>query len=106
LANDLDVPVTEEAGDGDIANCASSVVSGLKANGDGFLTVRSGPGSQYRKLDELHNGEIVIDFEHRGQWAGIVYRTSNVDCSSTKRHPVTYEKKGWVHTKWLTPFAD
>lgn len=37
LANDLDVPVTEEAGDGEIANCASAMVSGLKANRDGFL---------------------------------------------------------------------
>ncbi len=104
-ANDLDVPVLEQGGDGQAANCASSVVSGLKADGDRFLAVRSGPGSQYRKIDELHSGEIVIVFENRGEWAGIVYRTSKVNCASTKTHPVTYKKKGWVRTKWLKDFA-
>ena len=108
LANDLDVPVTEEAGDGQMANCSSAMVSGLKANGDGFLAVRSGPGSQYRKIDELHDGETVLDFDRHGKWAGIVYRSPNAHCHSisTKRHPVTYEKKGWVHTKWLKPVAN
>jgi hypothetical protein len=105
LANDLDVPVLEEGGDGQAANCASSMVSGLKADGDGFLAVRSGPGSQYRKIDELHNGEIVIVFDNRGKWAGVVYRTSNVECSSTETHPVTYKKRGWVHTDWLKDVA-
>jgi hypothetical protein len=76
LANDLDVPVTEEAGDGQMANCASAMVSGLNANGDGFLAVRSGPGSQYRKIDELHDGETVLDFDRHGKWAGIVYRST------------------------------
>ncbi|MGH6848414.1 MAG: SH3 domain-containing protein [Methylocella sp.] len=105
LANDLDVPVLEEGGDGDTANCSSSMVSGLKANGDGFLAVRSGPGSRYRKIDELHDGEIVIVFDGHGKWLGVVYRTPNVPCHSTKTHPLTYEKRGWVHTKWLIPFA-
>jgi uncharacterized protein YgiM (DUF1202 family) len=92
-ANNLDVPILEHGGDGIGANCGSYTVSGLPADGDGFLAVRSGPGSQYRKIDELRNGEIVIDFDSRGQWLGVVYRTSNVDCSSTKTHPVAYEKK-------------
>ena len=41
LANVLDVPITEEAGDGQMANCTSSVVTGLPPDGDGFLA--SGP---------------------------------------------------------------
>jgi hypothetical protein len=107
LANDLDVPILEEAGNGEVATCMSSMVSGLKANGDGFLAVRSGPGSQYRKIDELHEGEIVLVFDGHGEWAGVVYRSPNARCSSisTKPHPVLYEKRGWVHTRWLKPFA-
>ena len=102
---ELDVPVLEQGGDGQMANCASSMVTGLKAYGDGFLAVRSGPGSEYRKIDELHNGDVVLVFEQRGEWAGVVYRTANVTCSSTKTHAVTYKNKGWVHTNWLKDIA-
>jgi hypothetical protein len=101
----LDVPVMEEGGDGQMANCASSTVAGLKANGDGFLAVRSGPGAKYRKLDELHNGDEVVVFQNRGKWAGIVYRTPDATCHSTKTHAVTYPNKGWVNVKWLRPLA-
>jgi hypothetical protein len=104
-ANDLDVPVLEQGGDGQAANCWSAMVSGLKADGDGFLAVRSGPGSQYPKIDELHNGEIVIVFQNRCKWAGVVYRTPNATCHSTKTHPVPYEKKGWIRTDWLKDVA-
>ncbi len=104
-ANTLDVPVMETGGDGQMANCASSRVAGLKAGGDGFLAVRSGPGSDYRKLDELHNGDVVIVFEMRGKWAGIVYRTPAVDCSSAATRPVAYPNKGWVHSNWLAELA-
>lgn len=78
---------------------------GVKSGGDGFLAVRSGPGSQFRKLDELHNGEVVVVFENRGDWAGIVYRTPNFKCSSTKTRAVSYRNKGWVHSRWLKPLA-
>lgn len=101
----LEVPVMEEGGDGQAANCSSSTVAGLKASGDGFLAVRSGPGGRYRKLAELHNGDEVIVFEKRGQWAGIVYRTGNVGCASTKTRAVTYRKKGWVNVRWLKDLA-
>ena len=104
-ANDLDVPVLEQGGDGQAANWWSAMVSGLKADGDGFLAVRSGPGSQYPKIDELLNGEIVIVFQNRDKWAGVVYRTPNATCHSTKTHPVPYEKKGWIRTDWLKDVA-
>lgn len=104
-AANLDVPVMEQGGDGQAANCATSAVSGLKPGGDGFLAVRSGPGSQFRKLDELHNGDVVVVFENRGDWAGIVYRTPNFECSSTKTRAVRYKNKGWVHSRWLRPLA-
>lgn len=101
----LDVPVMEQGGDGQMANCMSSRVTGLRAGGDGFLAIRSGPGTKYRKIGELHNGDEVIVFDVRGKWAGVVYGTSYVACSSTKVRPVPYDRKGWVHTNWLQEIA-
>lgn len=104
-AKDLDVPVIELGGDGQAANCFSSIVLAPKDNEGDLLAVRSGPGSQYRKIDKLHKGEIVIVFEVRGEWAGIVYRASNVSCHSRETHPLTYKNKGWIHTKYLKGYA-
>jgi Bacterial SH3 domain len=105
LAADLDVPILEQGGDGQAANCASSVVAGLSAGGDGFLAVRSGPGTGYRKLDELYNGDVVIVFAQQGPWYGVVYRTARVTCASTTDRAIQYPNKGWVHGKWLKPLA-
>lgn len=102
---DLDVPILERGGDGQAANCASSRVSGLKSDGDGYLSVRSGPGTQYRKIDELRNGDAVFVFEVNGDWAGVVYNTSNVACSARETAPVRYEQRGWVHRNWLEDVA-
>jgi hypothetical protein len=104
-ANNLDVPVIEQGGDGQAANCSSNIVVAPKDGESDFLAVRSGPGRQYRKIDELHAGEIVIVFEGRGDWAAIVYRTADVFCGSRKTHPVSYKNKGWVHTKYLKDYA-
>ena len=77
LANDLDVPVTEEAGDGQIANCSSAMVSGLKANGDGFLAVRSGPAANIARstnftMEKRSSISIVMA---SGRELSIVHRT-------------------------------
>jgi len=106
LANKLDVRIMEEGGGGQLATCASSTVAGLSADGDGFLAVRSGPGSQYRKLAELHNGDVVYVFDKKGKWAGVVYGDlESEECASINTRPVTNRKKGWVHTKWLKDLA-
>ena len=99
----LDVPIVEEGGDGQMANCASSEVAGLKPGGT--LSIRSGPGTRYRKIGELKNGEIVFVYVREGSWAGVVYRTSNVACVSTATRPVPHDNKGWVHTGWLRDLA-
>ena len=104
-AASLDVPVREIGGDGQAANCATSSVAGLKASGDGFLAVRTGPGGQYRKIDELHNGDNVVVFEQRGGWAGVVYKTAKVTCSATRTRTLKYGKMGWVSMRWLQALA-
>lgn len=43
-------------------------VRGLKADGDGFLAVRAGPGADYAMLDRLDNGRQVYVCATRGRW--------------------------------------
>lgn len=106
-AQNLDVPVMEIASD-DLDTCAFGKVSGLKADGDGFLAVRSGPGTGYSKLDELHNEDPVWLFEQRGSWIGIVYDVGyDMSCSPIEAdRPVPYPgRKGWVHEDWIEILA-
>lgn len=49
MSQGLDVPVVTPPGDGQMADCATSTVSGLDPAGDNFLAVRSGPGTKHRR---------------------------------------------------------
>ncbi|MCV0429452.1 MAG: peptidoglycan-binding protein [Roseibium sp.] len=102
---DLDVAIIEYGGDGQAATCASSVVAGLNSKGDGFLAVRSGPGPDYRKIDELHNGDVVYAFDQKGDWVGVAYNDASIDCASQTTRPVQSDYQGWVHRKWLNDLA-
>ncbi|MBJ3763319.1 SH3 domain-containing protein [Maribius pontilimi] len=109
-AADLDVPITEMAGDGRAATCAGSIVAGLDPAGDGFLAVRSGPGTNYRKIDELRNGDVVNVFEGVGPWVGVTYgRVSDGwpdPCANTgPARRVRDSQKGWIHSNWLEDLA-
>ncbi|MEO3387694.1 SH3 domain-containing protein [Mesorhizobium sp. CAU 1741] len=90
LAQPLDVPFVVTP-DGQMAGCASSVVAGLDPNGDGFLAVRSGPGTQYQKIGEVYNGDIVGTCDARGPWIAITHGQAR--------------RKGWVHGRWLRDHA-
>jgi hypothetical protein len=105
-ASELGKPVMEYASD-DLDTCALGQVMGLKADGDGFLAVRSGPGSNYTKLDELHNGDKVWLFEREGKWIGIVYGVEELSCSPISEDRVVPHdgKKGWVHENWIEIIA-
>ncbi|MGB5736293.1 MAG: SH3 domain-containing protein, partial [Thiohalocapsa sp.] len=65
-------------------------VRNLDPKGDGFLAVRSGPGSNYRMIDRLSNGDRVYVYTARGSWYGIVYLDGT---------------KGWSHKNWLYQIA-
>lgn len=96
-----EVPVLERAADGDLPTCATSVVSVTNSR----LAIRSGPGSQYQVLDTLSDGEVVIVFEERGDWAGVVYRTNDVTCASQTTRKVPYQRSGWVDKNLLRDLA-
>lgn len=88
---DVDVDFAATGGDGQAAWCASSVVSGLDPNGDGFLAGRTGPGTQYPMIAKLVNGAVVYTCAAEGPWIGVLYGPSR--------------SKGWVHGRWLVPRA-
>ena len=92
LSQGLDVPVVIPPGDGQMADCATSTVSGLDPAGDNFLAVRSGPGTKHRKIDEIHAGDVVYTCDARGDWIGI-------------RYPDENGRSGWVYGRYLTPLA-
>jgi Bacterial SH3 domain len=106
----LDVTIFEHGSDGRMASCFTSTVSGLEANGDGFLAVRSGPGAQFRKIGELHNGDVVTAYDTKGEWYGVMYGRSQGGCDfweeEGKLRPLGYDgEKGWVHSHWLKDLA-
>jgi hypothetical protein len=98
-------------------------VRGLKAGGDGFLSVREGPATDFAERDRLTNGRTVILFERRGDWAGVIYPAKaehdletiaaacGFDEAAARVMPSrkTYDGPcswGWVHRRWLVNLSD
>lgn len=107
-AQALDIPIIEHSDGSDLDTCALGEVAGLKEDGDGFLSVRSGPASSHEKLDELHNGDRVFAYDRNGHWIGIVYDVDFVDCGPIDEdRPVETGKgkRGWVHENWIRGLA-
>ncbi|SLN74442.1 hypothetical protein ROJ8625_04059 [Roseivivax jejudonensis] len=72
---------------------AGCLVRGLDPNGDGFLSVRTGPGSDYREIARVRNGDsLFLDTrECRGNWCisqGAVVNDRRTDL------------RGWFYTAW------
>lgn len=105
-AQDLDVPIVERAQE-DLDTCALGQVRRLKAQGDGFLAVRTGPASKFRKIDELHNGDRVWIFDQRGEWLGVAYGVEELSCSPIERDRFLpdHGKSGWIHSNWVDVIA-
>ena len=105
-AQDLDVPIVERSQE-DLDTCALGQVRRLKAQGDGFLAVRTGPDSNFRKIDELHNGDLVWIFDQRSDWYGVVYGVAELSCSPIDRDRFLpdWGKSGWIHSNWVDVIA-
>ena len=102
---------------------AQHVVRGLRASGDGFLSVRSGPATGFAERDRLANGRTVTVFERRGEWAGVVYtprpdndveavaKACGFDETAARAMAArkTYDGPcawGWVNRRWLIALTD
>ncbi|QCW27021.1 integron [Lysobacter enzymogenes] len=87
-------------------------VRGLKADGDGFLAVRAGPGADYAMLDKLATGAWSI-CGSRGRWTAVVYAPAGADASACGVSWAIAEaevyrgpcKSGWVNTAWIEVVA-
>jgi len=85
-------------------------VRGLDPDGDGFLAVRTGPGTGYPMIDRLHEGDGVHFCDERGDWIGIVHGEPGQDCGAdspvARRQPYRGPcKSGWAHRNWLVLLA-
>jgi hypothetical protein len=98
-------------GEGDLDACSSpGEVTGLDPSGDGFLSVRSGPGGRpYREIDRLFNGNEVYLCGSLGPWYSIVYHQSRKphrSCGVSTPWPKhrAYSgpcQYGWVHSRYI-----
>ncbi len=110
MAQQPNVPVLA-GGEAEFDACGSQgVVRGLDPKGDGFLAVRSGPGSGHAMLDKIHNGDIVNLCDQRGSWLGVVYSHETEDCGVGTPWPrrQVYSgpcRSGWVYRKFVADYA-
>lgn len=113
-ASEATVPVRIGLEDPSLDACGGvGQITGLKPGGDGFLAVRSGPGTKYAMTDKLTEGRFVFlcDWKEDGGWHGIVYTDDdNIDCgvSSPVESARSYNgkcKSGWVNRRWVRVVA-
>lgn len=67
------------------------------ASGNGFLAVRTGPGSGYQQTGELYRGDEVLVYDRRGKWYGVM-------CISGQcMNPLwgQAEPSGWAYGKYI-----
>lgn len=79
-----------------------------------FLAVRSGPGAEFQKLDELANGDAVyICDDSIDGWYGVVYPLLSDSCDDVTSpaivdKPYEYDgicMSGWVSEKFIGNLA-
>jgi hypothetical protein len=110
----VDVPVIA-GGDGiPAALCETNGrVVGLDPKGDGFLSVRSGPGGKpYREIDRRYNGQEVLVCDQKGPWLAVIYHASGrwngcaLENYGPDRVPYTGPcRYGWVHSRYVHIYA-
>jgi hypothetical protein len=106
----IGVPIMLGGNDTEDACGGAGVVSGLSPGGDGFLSVRSGPGPKYAELDRVHGGDAVHICGSRRAWTAIVYSGDGRDCGVGSPWPkrLAYTgpcKYGWVASRYITVTA-
>ena len=96
-------------GDGpDVDACGSvAVVSGLDPNGANALSVRSGPGLGYARVDTLSSGQRLWVCGQEARWYAVVYPRVDENCGvSTPIDPAApYAgpcRQGWVYDAYVT----
>ena len=98
----IPVIVGTDGPDWDACGAVGRVV-GLNPDGDNFLAVRSGPSTDFTKIDEVYTNDALWLCEKRGRWWGVVYAADGhqAPCgvSSSVPAPIPYRgecRSGWV----------
>jgi hypothetical protein len=68
-----------------------------QATGSGFLAVRTGPGSNYRKIGELYAGDEVSAYDRRGSW----YAVTCMRGQCMRPFWGQPMPRGWAHGRYL-----
>ncbi len=106
----VDVPIVLGGDESSDACAASGEIVGLDPQGDGFLSVRSGPGGpQFREIDRLYNGNTVYICAREGPWVATIYNDRHdldPNCGVSNpwrtRQPYTGPcRYGWIHSKYV-----
>ncbi|MCA8880840.1 MAG: hypothetical protein KDA73_12995 [Rhodobacteraceae bacterium] len=69
------------------------LVTGLKADGDGFLSVRRGPGSSHPEIARVRNGDALFFDQRKCQGKWCLAEGGAVSGKATNIH-------GWFYTAW------
>ncbi|MGQ3486995.1 SH3 domain-containing protein [Roseovarius pacificus] len=68
------------------------LVTGLDPNGDGFLSLRAGPGTDYAQIGSLHNGDAAFVYASpKGRW--LYVENGAVGGKEAKF-------RGWIYDAW------
>lgn len=76
---------------GPVITDTGCLVKGLNPNGDGFLALRTGPGSNYQQIGSLRNGDAAYIRACNGKWCYVENGAIN---------NVESVFRGWIHTGW------
>lgn len=103
-------PVIVGAGPAEDACGSVGVVSGLAPGGSNKLSVRSGPGTHYQRVDLVSTAQVLFICEQEGSWHAVVYTKSAIECGvSTPVDPaVEYGgpcRFGWVFSDYVELIA-
>ena len=108
LSQDLPPVAVNIGGEPDLDACSSAgTVYGLNPQGDNFLAVRAGPGTNYAIRDRLNSGQQLSLCDERGNWLGVVYpREAGQDCGLGTPYARSQPYagpclSGWVHRRFV-----
>lgn len=77
--------------DGPYSKDTGCLVKGLNPNGDGFLALRAGPGTNHTQIGSLRNGDAAYLRKCEGNWC-------YVENGAINGREAKF--RGWIYTKW------
>jgi hypothetical protein len=103
-----DLPVMAGGDPTKNACSGSGEIVGLDPHGDGFLSVRDGPGGRpFAEIDRIFNGQSVRICEHRGPWLVVIYGPAGTDWGLGAPRSIRQAytgpcRSGWVFSKYVS----